>query len=309
MLEIIFCLFRFSFLFVERVLQFNIFKKHKNVVLNFYNKNKYKMKNLGFKKIHLFLSSFFVFILHLPNMGAKSKSDSHTLVSLESKQHMIADPSFDNVNSINCIAGLSLYDSLKLGSLGLGRQVFDYAMLGFKNMKQSGKLSNDGIISIIDFSKPSTKKRLFIIDLKKVKVIFNTYVAHGINSGKEFANEFSNLAKSNKSSLGFYTTANTYSGKHGYSLHLHGEEEGINDNAYNRDIVVHAAEYVNEQMIKYKGYIGRSLGCPAIPLRSHVPIINKIKNGTCLFIFGDNAGYLSHSKLINRNSTLATYRS
>jgi len=98
-------------------------------------------------------------------------------------------------------------------------------------------------------------------------------------------------------------------GKHGYSLHLQGEEKGINDNAYNRDIVVHAAAYVNEQMIKSQGYIGRSWGCPAIPQRLHVPIINKIKNGTCLFIFGDNAGYLSHSKLINTNTALAFYPS
>ena len=265
------------------------------------------MKKPIFKKVHLFLSSFFIFVLHLPNMGAKSKPANHTLVSAVSTPQVIADTSF--INSINGIASLSLYDSLRLGSLGLGRQVFDYAMRGFNNMKQMGKLGNDGIISIIDFSKPSSNKRLFIIDLKKVKVIFNTYVAHGINSGKEFAKEFSNVAESNKSSLGFYTTATTYSGKHGYSLHLQGEEEGINDNAYNRDIVVHAAAYVNEQTIKSLGYIGRSWGCPAIPQRLNVPIINKIKNGTCLFIFGENAGYLSDSKLINRNSSSASFGS
>jgi len=267
------------------------------------------MKKPIFKKVHLFLSSLFIFVLHLPNMGAKSKPANHALVSSLSTPHAIADTSFVDINSINRVAGLSLYDSLKLGSFGLGRQVFDYAMRGFNNMKQMGKLSNDGIISIIDFSKPSSNKRLFIIDLKKVKVIFNTYVAHGTNSGKEFAKNFSNVAESNKSSLGFYTTATTYLGKHGYSLHLQGEEKGINDNAYNRDIVVHAAAYVNEQMIKSQGYIGRSWGCPAIPQRLHVPIINKIKNGTCLFIFGDNAGYLSHSKLINTNTALAFYPS
>ena len=105
-------------------------------------------------------------------MGAKSKPASHALVSSESKPHVIAATSFINVNPINSSAGLSLYDSLKLGSLGLGRQVFDYAMRGFNNMKQMGDLTNDGIISIIDFSKPSSNKRFFIIDLKKVKVVF-----------------------------------------------------------------------------------------------------------------------------------------
>ena len=263
------------------------------------------MKNPIFKKVHLFLSSFFIFILQIPNMGAKAKPTNHSLVSPIASSQLNTDTSLVNVNSIDDKADLTLYDSLKLNSLGLGRQVFEYAIRGFNSMRQMGKLTNDGIISIVDFSKPSSAKRLFIIDLKKGKLVFNTYVAHGVNSGKEFANEFSNVPESNKSSLGFYTTATTYSGKHGYSLHLQGEEKGINDNAYNRDIVVHAANYVNEGMIRSKGYIGRSWGCPAIPPRLHVPIIDKIKNGTCLFIFGENAGYLRHSKFINRNTAFA----
>ncbi len=265
------------------------------------------MKNPTLKKVHFFLSSFFIFILHLPNMGAKSKPTNHRSATPIVSTHLDGDTALVEVTSIDDKAGLSLYDSLKLNSLGLGRQVFEYAIHGFNSMRQMGKLTNDGILSIVDFSKPSSAKRLFIIDLKKGKVVFNTYVAHGVNSGKEFANEFSNVPESNKSSLGFYTTATTYSGKHGYSLHLQGEEKGINDNAYNRDIVVHAADYVNEGMIKSKGYIGRSWGCPAIPPRLHVPIIDKIKNGTCLFIFGENAGYLSHSKLINRNTAFASF--
>ena len=238
-------------------------------------------------------------------MGAKSKPTNHSLVSPIITTQLNSDTSIVQLNCIEAKVGLSLYDSLKLNSLGLGRQVFEYAIRGFKNMREMGKLSNDGILSIVDFSKPSSAKRLFIIDLKKGKVVFNTYVAHGVNSGKEFANDFSNVPESNKSSLGFYTTATTYSGKHGYSLHLQGEEKGINDNAYNRDIVVHAADYENEGMIKSRGYIGRSWGCPAIPPLLHVPIIDKIKNGTCLFIFGENAGYLSHSKFINRNTAFA----
>ena len=240
-------------------------------------------------------------------MGAKSKPTNHSLITPIISTQLNSDTSIVQLNSIEDNVGLSLYDSLKLNSMGLGRQVFDYAMRGFNSMRQMGKLTNDGILSIVDFSKPSSAKRLFIIDLKKGKVVFNTYVAHGVNSGKEFAKDFSNVAESNKSSLGFYTTATTYSGKHGYSLHLQGEEKGINDNAFNRDIVVHAADYVNEGMIKSKGYIGRSWGCPAIPPRLHIPIIDKIKNGTCLFIFGENTGYLTRSKLINSNTAFASF--
>ena len=194
----------------------------------------------------------------------------------------------------------SLYDSLRLSSLGLSRQVFDYAMKGFNFMKEMGTINNDRIISIVDFSKPSSQKRLFVIDLKNYKVLFNTYVAHGMQSGKEFAERFSNVPESNKSSLGFYETQDTYMGGNGYSLRLEGVEKGVNDNAYNRDIVIHGAEYVNEQMIKAKGYIGRSWGCPAVPQRLNKFIIDRIKHGTCLFIFSPDKKYLSRSSILNQ---------
>src|SRR6185295_6645916 len=101
------------------------------------------------------------------------------------------------------------------------------------------KLTNDTIISIVDFSLSSCKKRLFVIDIKNYKVLYNTYVAHGRNSGDEYAKEFSNDPESFKSSLGFYVTKDTYRDEHGFSLHLEGEEKGINDNAYSRSIVMH----------------------------------------------------------------------
>jgi len=130
-------------------------------------------------------------------------------------------------------------------------------------------------------------------------VIFNTYVAHGVNSGKEMANDFSNQPESYKSSLGFYETQSTYSGGHGYSLRLEGLEKGINDNANRRDIVIHGAGYVNEGLIRSQGYIGRSWGCPALPENMYKPIINKIKDGTCLFIYSPDKTYLKRSKIIN----------
>lgn len=195
----------------------------------------------------------------------------------------------------------NIYDSLRLGSMGLARQAFDCAIKGFSFMKNVGDVSNKNIISIIDFSKPSSKKRLFVIDLANCKLLFNTYVAHGAQSGKAFANLFSNVPESNKSSLGFYETQGTYMGGNGYSLRLQGIEKGINDNANKRDIVIHGADYVNENIIRTKGCIGRSWGCPALPQRLHKAIIDVIKNGSCLFIYSEDQNYLSHSKILNQS--------
>lgn len=193
---------------------------------------------------------------------------------------------------------IDLYDSLKLEAGGLSRAAFDYGIKGYKYLLSGGKIKNDSVISIIDFSLCSGNKRLFVIDLKRVRILFNTYVSHGKNSGMESANEFSNTPNSNKSSLGFYITANTYQGKHGYSLRLEGEEDGINDNALSRGIVMHAASYVNEATAMQRGYIGRSQGCPAIPEALHRAIIEKIKNGSCLFIYSPDLFYIAHSLII-----------
>jgi hypothetical protein len=261
------------------------------------------MKNLFIKKVYLFFTSLFIFLLHLPFVFAKTKFSNLKVTNpFTTPRHLVVDSlSLNTAYENNTNA--SLYDSLRLGSIGLGKQVFDYAMMGFNKMKLLGSLENDHIISIVDFSKPAGLKRLFVIDLKNYKVLFNTYVAHGVNSGKEFARQFSNVLQSNQSSLGFYTTANTYSGKHGYSLHLQGMEKGINDNAFKRDIVVHGAAYVSESVVQSNGYVGRSHGCPAIPEQYKKTIIDKIKNGTCLFIFGDDQFYLQRSNMLNYGVT------
>ena len=141
---------------------------------------------------------------------------------------------------------------------------------------------------------------MFILDLKNYKILFNTYVAHGRNSGKEFANQFSNENESYKSSLGFYVTGDTYMGNHGFSMRLQGEERGINDNANNRAIVMHSAWYVNENIVKSQGYIGRSQGCPALPEELCKPIIEKIKNGSCLFLYSPDKYYISHSEILQK---------
>ena len=198
-----------------------------------------------------------------------------------------------------------MYDSLRLNFMGLSQQAFQYAMQGFEYLSKAGRIANDNVISIVDFSLPSSKKRLFIIDLDQQKVVFNTYVAHGMNSGKEYAEQFSNRPESNQSSLGFYETMDTYNGKNGYSLHLQGLERGINDNADSRAIVMHGADYVSEGFIQSQGYLGRSWGCPAVPEKLHKPIINKIKNGTCLFIYSPNKNYFIHSKILKDATAMA----
>ena len=258
------------------------------------------MKKFAFKKVYLFFSSLFIFVLHMPFVFAKTKTPVNFFDNSPVMNPSVAT-GLPDVNSFGAPAeNMSLYDSLSLGSLGLAHQAFDYAMKGFTVMKSAGEVGNENIISIIDFSKPSSQKRLFVIDLAHCKLLFNTYVAHGMQSGKEFASQFSNKPESNKSSLGFYETLATYNGGNGYSLKLQGVEKGINDNANKRAIVIHGADYVDESFIRSHGYIGRSWGCPALPQRVHKAIIDVIRNGTCLFIFSPDNNYLSHSRILNQ---------
>lgn len=253
--------------------------------------------NKSMKRFSVFITSFFILCIHLPFVFAKPVYATHTETKAPSVNLKITG--HDELPNSKKV---SAYDSLHLTTFGLSQQAYDYAVRGFQMLRDMGKLNNDSIISIVDFSLSSAEKRLFVIDIKNYKILFNTYVAHGRNSGAEYAKKFSNNPSSNKSSLGFYVTGETYNGEHGYSLHLEGEEKGINDNAYKRAIVMHSADYVNESYIKQKGYIGRSLGCPAIPEKVYKPIIDEIKDGSCLFIYSPNKYYISHSTFLQQAS-------
>jgi hypothetical protein len=200
---------------------------------------------------------------------------------------------------------LMLYDSLQLSGLGLSEEAFDYGMLGFQRLLSEGKLQNDSVIAIVDYSLPSSQKRLFVIDVRNGKLLFNTLVSHGRNSGKLNATSFSNQLNSFKTSLGFYITDDIYTGEHGLSLRLEGTERGINDNAMNRAIVMHGADYVNEKLINSQGYIGRSLGCPAIPVAVHRQVIRALSNGACLFLYSPNKNYIAKSKMLKQAQQLA----
>lgn len=198
----------------------------------------------------------------------------------------------------------ALYDRLRLDTLQLSKEAFLYAMQGYQSLQEGGELKNDKILTIADFTLPSSKKRLFIIDMETGKLLFNTFVSHGRNSGTDMATRFSNRIDSHQSSLGFYVTGNTYNGKNGYSLKLDGMEGGINDNALARAIVVHGSAYVNEKIASAKGFIGRSFGCPAVPSKLAKAIINTIRNGSCLFIYGNDARYIAMSKFLSRPHSL-----
>lgn len=198
---------------------------------------------------------------------------------------------------------VQLYDDLHLEEMGLSDEAYDMAIEGYMQLKQKKHFAKEELLTIIDFSLPSSKKRLFILDVEEGKVLYNTLVAHGRGSGKLMAEKFSNIPESYQSSLGFYETAGTYMGKNGFSMKLVGLEKGINHRAEDRAIVVHAAAYVSEQFVKQQGYLGRSHGCPALPEKLNKPIINKIKDGSLMFIYSKNGGYAKISPILKSKTT------
>ena len=180
----------------------------------------------------------------------------------------------------------ALYADIAPQRLGLRYEVFREAMVGYLNLRRAGELDpSRKLLTVIDFEQSSSQKRLYVLDLEHKKVLFNTLVAHGRGSGDDTPDRFSNQPDSHMSSLGFFVTGETYEGKHGYSLHLNGKDEGFNSNAFNRSVVMHAADYVSEDFVKQHGHLGRSHGCPALPPMLNAPIINQLKNGTCLFLY------------------------
>jgi hypothetical protein len=193
----------------------------------------------------------------------------------------------------------SVYRKTALYTYGLDRMVFFQAYKGYQYLLSQNKLSQPDLLTIADYSQSSKNRRLYVLDMKEGKVLFNTFVSHGKNSGVEYASDFSNSANSNKSSLGFMITAETYTGGSGYSLRLDGVEDGINNQVRLRNVVMHGSKFVNYERIYERGTIGNSLGCPAIPMSDHKQVIDKIKGGSCLFIYSNVEHYKRSSTILN----------
>jgi hypothetical protein len=215
-------------------------------------------------------------------------------------------PVVQNVNSSVAIVApatvdeaSSVYCTLQLDQYGLSKEAFTYAWKGYQQLLDKKMITRANYLTICDFSQSSRKKRLYIIDIINNKLLINTYVAHGRNSGGEYATHFSNQPESLQSSLGFYITSNTYIGEHGLSLRISGIEPGYNDKALERSIVIHGAAYVDDARARSGMFMGRSFGCPAVPQKESATIINTIKNGTCLFIYHPSRNYLLGSKILN----------
>lgn len=208
---------------------------------------------------------------------------------LPATDSMVGDASSESV---------SMYNMLALDEAGLSKEAFEYAMEGYQKLVNQGTVNKERYLTIIDFSQNSRKKRFYIIDMENNELAWNTFVSHGKNTGLDEAKSFSNAFNSEKSSLGFYLTTQTYQGKHGLSLRLSGQEEGFNDNAEARGIVVHGANYVNASRVN-SGYMGRSQGCPALSEKEYAKVINMIKGGSVLFIYHPSKNYIQNSPILN----------
>jgi len=231
-----------------------------------------------------------IFLVGMSIVGTSWKAIDRRQTQQEAIKNIAADSLYSQFIT-------NIYHEIHLDSAGLTEAVFEKALTGFYNMKYSGLIQNKSILTIADFDQESTKKRLYIIDLASKKLLLNTWVAHGQNSGGDKPSSFSNNINSNQSSLGFYLTGEIYLGKHGRSLKLDGMDQGFNNNARERSIVLHGATYVSQKSIDELGRLGRSQGCPAVPAKLADYVINTISGRTVLFI--NNSEQLYYSSFLN----------
>lgn len=192
-----------------------------------------------------------------------------------------------------------LFAEMQLADSGLDEKVLEYALRGYHRLLKRHALHNTDILTICDFSQSSSFKRMYVIDMRTRRLLYRNYVAHGISSGGEFANSFSNAPESHKSSLGFYVTRNTYYGENGLSLRIDGMDRGFNSLAGERNIVIHGAPYVSERILHKYGVMGTTFGCPAIPEELTGQLISLLKDGSCFFIYYPSKRYLQNSSVLN----------
>ena len=192
----------------------------------------------------------------------------------------------------------ALFDDLARIAPGLDRQALQHALAAMHCAVNHGA-EPARRLAVIDFSRPSVERRLWIFDLRQKRLLLRDFVAHGRASGENFADSFSNLLGSHQSSLGLFRTAESYSGKHGYSLRMDGLEPGLNDLARERAIVIHGADYVNPLLARSQGRIGRSLGCPAVRPEVARMVVDELKGGQFLFAWHSDPRWLQGSAYLN----------
>jgi hypothetical protein len=228
----------------------------------------------------------FVGVFSLLSISISSNAPGE--IKINSSDEIISDFEYEQLILTSIYTDCELTDKLDF-------DVFKIAMDGYNSIEAPNK----NLLSIIDYSKPSNEKRLFILDVENRKLLYNTLVAHGKKSGYVNATKFSNKYGSHKSSLGFFRTGNSYYGKRGYSLQLDGLENGINDNARQRGIVIHGANYVSENIANGNGVIGRSWGCPSVSKKVSREIIDLLKGGSLLYIYADDEVYKEKTVIAN----------
>ena len=237
------------------------------------------------KKALIFLSLVIISSLSFSEGTNLENISQNTVVATETEtkpQKMILDVK-------------SVYDSLNIKGK-LDYSIFQKAYLGYVQISNK----NPGVLVIIDYSKPSNEERFYVLDLNKKKLVYSTRVAHSKNSGLEIPLQFSDDPNSYQSSLGFFVTLGEYNGAYGYSLRLKGLEENINANAEDRAIVIHGGDIVEDEYIKKFGFAGRSLGCPVLPHSLTREIIDFIKHGRILFIYGNDEEYVDNSAYLSK---------
>jgi len=246
------------------------------------------------QKMILFLGMFFISFNGITGITTEEKLDLLQNDSICS----VAQHDFKKFTK-------SLYYTL--GDTSLGYDSFEFAAKGYFNLLRKNKIGKERFFTVIDFSKPSTEERLFIIDICYNKIIYKSIVAHGRNSGGLYAKKFSNENNSHQSSIGFYLTSSTYrSHKYDLALRLDGLEY-TNSRASSRGVVMHGADYATYEFLNHNGMLGRSYGCPAMPYRNFDTVVGWLKQGTCLFIYYPDHSYLRRSKLLNKKDYLTFF--
>jgi hypothetical protein len=223
------------------------------------------------------------------------------LFSLDAKAFSLGDvlhTVFSRSESHSAVDNSNVQQNLLSKAEGLNPKVLNLALNAYQKLHQQG-YDDQQMLTIVDYTKPSTEPRLWVLDLKNLQVKFHELVAHAKNSGGNLPTVFSDNPRSLQSSIGVYLTSNTYYGEHGYSLKLNGLEEGFNDKARARSIVMHPAEYVSEAFARIHGRLGRSWGCFAVNPAVSSEIISNIKDGTVLFAYYPDSKWLSHSRYLS----------